>query len=478
MPEADQGDGAGGAPVTTPGGVPNLPVGALTLETLAENLQDMSGTAMKKRAVERFPSIMDSSTGLSPALDVTPFGILTSIYSEVNSLVATADPADINGPEDIPQLLVEFIEGLPVVGQFIDLLQAILGNYDGDDEILLAIQRIFAPIRKLVELVSGAISGGFPTIEEITEGWNNLGAAIEDAVEGIGDLAGMVQAGFTNIFDGWFGGGGSGTPEEVQQTIVAIKDAVAGGFTIHTFTSSNTAWTLPAGVALATGIVIGGGGRGFNGGTGSGTQLGGAPGKSGGYLAQDLDLSGLTPGTSQLNITVGAGGTNPGDDGQLSSIKVVGSGVTLLSSEPNVNGITDLRGLLETPSRSGRGGRGGGATSSGGDDGENAPDTTALGGTGGTGGSGNGTSGSGTAGGPGDVASPVKRGGAGGGGGGGRGSSSGLITINGGNGGPGGYPGGAGGGGGAVCAPVTAIRDSGTGGFGAIGLVVILTKGS
>jgi hypothetical protein len=160
MSEAHQGIRPGGASVTTPGGVPNLPQGALTLETLASNLQDMSGTAMKSRAVARFPSIFENSTGLSPASDITPFGILTRIWAEVNSLIANADPADIQGPEDLPPLVLEFIEGLPVVGQFIDLLQAILGRYDGDDDTLKAIQLIFAPIRKLVQLLSGGIHVG------------------------------------------------------------------------------------------------------------------------------------------------------------------------------------------------------------------------------------------------------------------------------------------------------------------------------
>lgn len=141
--------------MTTPGGVPNLPMGALTLDTLASKTQDTSGTAMKNRAVERFPGIMDLSTGLSPALDITPFGILTGIWAEVNSLIANADPADVTGPDDIPTLVLDFIEGLPFVGQFVELFQAILGTYTGTDTTLLGIQALFAPIRALVLLIPG-----------------------------------------------------------------------------------------------------------------------------------------------------------------------------------------------------------------------------------------------------------------------------------------------------------------------------------
>jgi len=139
--------------MTTPGGVQNLPTGALTLDTLASKLQDMSGSAMKSRAVERFPSTFSGSTGGDPSVDLSPFGILVGIWSEVNSLIANSDPADIQGPEDLPPLLLEFIEGLPVVGTFVELLEAILGDYDGDDEILQAIQQIFGPIRQVAGLV-------------------------------------------------------------------------------------------------------------------------------------------------------------------------------------------------------------------------------------------------------------------------------------------------------------------------------------
>lgn len=146
--------------MTTPGGVPNLPQGALTIDTLASKTQDTTPAAMKSRAAERFSSIFNTSTGLDPASDITPFGILTTIFAGFNSVVANADPADVEGPEDLPGLLLEFIEGLPVVGQLVGLLEAILGEYDGEDETLLAIQAIFAPIRALVDALTGIIGGG------------------------------------------------------------------------------------------------------------------------------------------------------------------------------------------------------------------------------------------------------------------------------------------------------------------------------
>lgn len=150
--------------MTTPGGVTNLPTGALTLETMQARLQDMSGGAMRSRASERFPSIMGGSSGGTPLSDFTPFGILTRIWAEFNSAVANADPADINGPDDLPELLLSFIENLPVIGEFVGLLEAILGTYDGDDEVLLRIQALFGFLRPDGKLDASFLFGELPQV--------------------------------------------------------------------------------------------------------------------------------------------------------------------------------------------------------------------------------------------------------------------------------------------------------------------------
>ncbi|MDM2321294.1 hypothetical protein PP551_25520, partial [Mycobacteroides abscessus] len=155
MPQAHPEGISGGTALTTPGGVPNLPVGALTVESLAEKLQDLTPAAMRSRAAERMPNTFHGSTGGDPLQDLSPFGILTKLFAGFNSHVANADPNDIQGPEDLPGLLLDFIESLPVVGQFVGLAEAIMGTYDGEDETLLAIQQIFMPIRRLLQLASG-----------------------------------------------------------------------------------------------------------------------------------------------------------------------------------------------------------------------------------------------------------------------------------------------------------------------------------
>lgn len=163
--------------MTTPGGVPNLPVGALTLDNLAARLQDMTPPAIRNLANQGLPSVFNLSNGGNVLSDLTPFGIITRIFAEFASAVANADPADIQGPDDLPGLLHNFIEELPVIGELVGLLEAIMGTYDGDDAVLIAVQEIFFPIRKLLQLVSGQ-PVGFPTIEEVTVGWTDLNDAL------------------------------------------------------------------------------------------------------------------------------------------------------------------------------------------------------------------------------------------------------------------------------------------------------------
>lgn len=180
--------------MTTPGGVPNLPQGALTIDTLGKKLQDTSVTAVRGRAVERVSPIFDSSTGGNAAVDLTPLGILTRLFSGFNSVVANADPADVQGPEDLPDMLLQFIEDLPVIGQFVELLEAIAGTYDGHDQILLEVQQIFAPIRALVQVITGIVEG-FPTPEQIISGWSGFAAALSTAVSN----AAIAVGNFTSI---------------------------------------------------------------------------------------------------------------------------------------------------------------------------------------------------------------------------------------------------------------------------------------
>ncbi len=203
--------------MTTPAGVPNLPAGALTTATLAAQLQDQSAAAHRQRAAARMPSsLFGSSTGGNPLDDLNPFGVITKIWAGVNSLIATADPADIQGPDDIPGLLHDFIEALPFVGQFVDLADAIQGNYTGTDETLRAIQEINDPMRKLIQLIGGE-DVTWPTPEEVSYGWLHLHDATVDKIQGVMDA---IYNAFANL----------GAMLDVNNTLGKVLDAVLGIF--------------------------------------------------------------------------------------------------------------------------------------------------------------------------------------------------------------------------------------------------------
>lgn len=144
--------------MTAPGGTPGLPSGSvLTLDNMESRLQDMSPGAMKARAVDWFPPMANSTTGGNPASGATPFGVLTGIWSRFNATIAAADPSAVNSVEDLGDLFDEFVHNLPVVGKFVELIEAFTGDYEGDDAVLNAIQDLFGTIPKLINgLLSGA----------------------------------------------------------------------------------------------------------------------------------------------------------------------------------------------------------------------------------------------------------------------------------------------------------------------------------
>ena len=135
--------------MTTPGGVPNLPTGALTIDTLA-SLQDMTAETMRSRATDRIPSTFHGTTLGDPTSNASYGGLITQLFAAFNSAVANADPADIEGPDDLPDLLTGFIDELPIIGSLVGLPEAIYGTYEGSDPVLQFIEVLFAPIRLLM----------------------------------------------------------------------------------------------------------------------------------------------------------------------------------------------------------------------------------------------------------------------------------------------------------------------------------------
>lgn len=377
---------------------------------------------------------------------------------------------------------LEGILSLFGLGSILQFVKSILG-LDGASPIDPAaiwssVTDVFLkPLGVFAELIGGFLSGAIIPLLDATK------------ILGLPALFTQVTSGFANIFNGWFGTTtAAGTPGEVATTVAAIKTAVLGGYTITIFGASNHAWPIPAGITQMTGIVIGGGGRAEAGGVAdSGTAFGGVGGSSGGYLSAELDLTGLTPGSANLDITVGAAAAIAGADGSVS--KIDASTGTLLASSPNSAGITTKEGLVSTSSKAGKGGRGGDVTGSGpssptitsttpGTAGEDTGLATGGGGGGGNASAGAAAGGAGGAGQAGASSDVPLCGGAGGGGGGAAGTTGGFIgSATGGTGGNGGYPGGGSGGGGAAMNASGGVNmTGGTPGLPANGLVALIYK--
>lgn len=228
----------------------------LTLGNLESRLQDMTAGAMKGRALTRFPTLVGQTTGLDPSIVFAPFGILTDIFSRWNAVIANSHPDDVQGPEDIPNLLAEFVLGLPfaVLEEFVDILAALLGNYTGDDPSIIQIQNIFAPVRTLMLLFAGQDpnSGLVPTVEEVVAGAGQyIGAlaGLELAVPGIvlaklneleSSAAGIIDTLYNNLI----GTNATDVPlgllaaaiRQVQQDIETATNATTTLFTtVQTF---------------------------------------------------------------------------------------------------------------------------------------------------------------------------------------------------------------------------------------------------
>ena len=362
-----------------------------------------------------------------------------------------------------PQSLLHNVASLFGLGGIADLL----GSVTPEDIWHGIVNTLIAPLNFFAQLV-----GGFVSVFQIP---------LLDAskILNLPQLFLDVTDGFKAIFNGWFGSGAHGTPNEVRQTVEAIKVAVSNGYTLQTVTVNGT-FTIPTGTTELNGIVIGAGDNGTYGGVqgGAGASRTGGPGGHGGpYVFKQLDLTDVLPGTV-LTCEVGAGPSGSGTVGGMSQIKK-SDGTVLLSSAAGTGGISLPQGLTSTTSSAGHGGDGGDATVSTATAGKDGTASgIANGGAGGNGrvqgGAGNFSANNGQAGGAGQSSNVPMCGGGGGGGGGGAGTNSSLVAPFGGKGGNGGFPGGGGGGSGAGAGGT----GTGTGayGIGANGIIAFLYK--
>ncbi|CAM3744200.1 hypothetical protein ACXYTP_00155 [Tsukamurella ocularis] len=145
-----------------PIGSSDIPQGAFTHTGIAGVLQDYSAGKYRSTVGGRFPGIVSGTPAGSPLSALTPVGIITGILSEFMRVVSNSTSNDISHPADLDDLIHDFFQGLPLVGQFVDLLDAIFGTYDGDDPVLLQIKALFAFLRPDGKIDAGKLFGELP----------------------------------------------------------------------------------------------------------------------------------------------------------------------------------------------------------------------------------------------------------------------------------------------------------------------------
>lgn len=258
---------------------------------------------------------------------------------------------------------------------------------------------------------------------------------------------------------GWEDTVPSGTPTQVFTTMSEVRDAVLAGYTVTTITSSTLAWVVPTHTEMIA-VIVNPGQNGDN----ASTSTAGAGGLHGSYIAQQLDLTGIT----SLDVKIGTAGVK--NQVRVANGSYTGTLLVEGATFGGVGGIATAFGFTPTASVPGSGGDGTNGTGTVTTTAESGDDSVLA--TGGAGGAGRGSGGNGnngSAGGSVSLGAAVKCGGAGGGGGSGAVQNFGANN-NGGTGGAGGAPGGGGGGGGGRGAG-GAGGTAGSGGAGGAGVI-------
>lgn len=105
-----------------------------------------------------------------------PIDFLVGLLGQfLGNIADDANDITLEGPQDLPDLIHDFFADLPLVGIIVDIFDAMLGTYDGDDPVLNGIQNLFALIRRFLELITnpvGALTDVAPTV--VTQFFSNL----------------------------------------------------------------------------------------------------------------------------------------------------------------------------------------------------------------------------------------------------------------------------------------------------------------
>ena len=413
---------------------------------------------------------------------------IATVITDVQEFIVSGDTSNFL---DIADYIQNKLLEIPreVISIFATIVNAFLGDYTGDDEALTIIQALFAPIRALLQLVTGVtgipsegqVTGG-PLADAITAVSNLIqwlqdlidaicsafrrvpvaGGSIANAFEDMANTQELVDGTRAGIVEGWNAGSTSGADLGVYAVFMDIQTAIAAGYTVQTITSSQT-WAKPASATHEIVVIAIGSGQTGPNGTAGYRSTAAQGGLGGGYLAQTFKPD-TVPAT--VAITIGAGGAQT-------------SFGSLLTTTAGSGGIATPFGYSDTTSLPGRGGNGGHQI--GGDPVTNIPATNGQSTPLAAGGLASAIAGEassdgrhGAAGGNVDTTTTTRCGGAGGGGG-DYGRQFLGAAYAGGNGGAGGYPGGGGGAGGQK-APGIGTGNPGNGGAGGQGVMFVFSK--
>lgn len=168
--------------MTTPNlpvdGSANMPIGAFTHTQIAQVLQNFSKGKYLQQAGARFPGIVSNIPAGSPLSELSPVGIINGLFADFLRTVSEASSADITHPGDLQALITKFFEGLPLVGEFVGLLEALTGSYSGDDAILLDIQQFVTGKWDLLTTLQHAASDLLSRIGQLLGGNVELGQLV------------------------------------------------------------------------------------------------------------------------------------------------------------------------------------------------------------------------------------------------------------------------------------------------------------
>ncbi|MGW8936197.1 DUF7257 domain-containing protein [Gordonia terrae] len=149
-------------------------------------------------------------------------------FEYLNNLANSIVLAFQGDPGPLEDLIEDAVREIPIVGDILaDLWDAIRGEYEGDHPILLAIQGLFAPIRRVVQIFTGRPGGLGASASEVDDFWGDMRKTLrgEDTVgEWFDDVSIAVASGVQDLADN--------IRNAVQGGVAAGTGAIAEAFEV------------------------------------------------------------------------------------------------------------------------------------------------------------------------------------------------------------------------------------------------------